>query len=237
MSVRLSDLGGELLRMAFRGIHLLRRPRPIHPHGVSLTGTLRWDAEGFPAGIEWIDRLPEGGTQTLRARLSRSVGLPSPLPDVLGLALRFETAAGPADLELASTGFGFPSRFWLAPQRSPSRARLTTLFPYQGSRGPVLIGARTLSPQSLPTEASDLAVALTAAPWRLRLYHAAPRGLWHPFATLELVHEPGPLDTGLRFDAVRHPLPGAGVYAWSARLREPSYRLVQADPVQANPGA
>ncbi len=34
-------------------------------------------------------------------------------------------------------------------------------------------------------------------------------------------------DRGLRFDSVRHPLPGAGTYRWVERVRQPSYLRVQ----------
>lgn len=223
----MAALGGRMLRLVFMGILLVRRPRPIHPHGVALAGNVRWLPGAVPAGIDWIDRPPVGNVQEAVARLSRSVGTPDPLPDVIGLAIRFDTPQGPADLELASTGFGFPSRFWLAPHRSPSKARLTTLLPYRGATGPVLIAARTIAPPDLPSALEQVAAKVDATPWRLRLYHAAPRGLWHAFATVELAPVAGSDDTPLRFDASRHLLPGAGMYGWVRPLRDPSYELVQ----------
>jgi hypothetical protein len=224
---RVAALGGRMLRAVFAGLLILRRPRPIHPRGVALTGTVRWLPGAVPAGLEWVDRPPTTFTQVVTARMSRSVGLPIPWPDIIGLALRFSTPAGSADLELASTGFGFPSRFWLAPQRSPSKARLTTLLPYQGENGPVLIGARTLSPHTLPPALSEVRAALERASWTLCLYHATPTGRWHPFATIELTSAPGPIDSPLRFDAGRNPLPGSREYGWVRALRDPSYRRVQ----------
>jgi hypothetical protein len=220
-------LGGRMLRLVFRGILLVRRPRPIHPHGVALTGEVRWLPGAAPAGIDWVDRPPTGNAQPAVARLSRSAGTPAPLPDVLGLAIRFLTPEGPADVELASTGFGFPSRFWLAPHRSPSKARLTTLLPYRGRAGPVLIAARTVAPLDLPSALDDVAARVVRTTWRLRLYHAQPRGRWHPFATLDLVSVAASGDTPLRFDASRQLLPGAAMYRWVRRLRDPSYDLVQ----------
>ncbi len=224
---RIAALGGRMLRVVFRAVLFVRRPRPIHPHGVALEGTVTWLAGAVPAGIDWIDRPPPGGSQPVNARLSRSAGLPAPLPDVIGLAFRVTTSDGPADVELASTGFGFPSRFWLAPQRSPSKARLTTLLPYRGTHGPVLLAARTITPGNLPSRLSRIGDELAAASWTLQLYHATATGRWHPFATLDLAAGERPADTELRFDAARHPLPGAGIYRWTLLLRDPSYRLVQ----------
>lgn len=224
---RVAALGGRMLRVIFRAVLLVRRPRPIHSQGVALEGTVTWLPGAVPSGIDWIDRPPPGGLQPIIARLSRSAGIPGPLPDVIGLAFRFTTPDGPADVELASTGFGFPSRFWLAPHRSPSRARLTTLLPYRGAYGPVLLAARTITPQNLPSRLTQVRDDLAGASWTLRLYHATVTGRWHPFATVALTAGKGPVDTHLRFDAARHPLPGAGVYRWTLLLRDPSYRLVQ----------
>lgn len=223
----LAALAGRILRVVFRAILALRRPRPIHPHGLALGGRLTWLPGAAPSGIAWIDEPPAGGSEPVAARLSRSAGVPSPLPDVVGLALRVATPTGSADVELASTGLSFPSRFWLVPARSPSNARLTTLLPYRGARGPVLLAARTLAPGNLPTDLRDVGAALDGDAWTLRLYHSTPRGRWHPFATLTLTPDAGAPDTTLRFDAGRNVLPGAVSYRWVRLLRDPSYRLVQ----------
>jgi hypothetical protein len=226
MSPIASRIAGHLLKAAFGAIMLVRRPRPIHAKGVVLEGSIRWLDRTRASGIRWIDAPPPEPVSVI-ARVSRGVGLPAPFPDIIGLALRLEGDAGPADLELASTGFGVPSRFWLAPHRSPSRARLTTLLPYRGNTGPVLIAARTVAPADLPIALPDLAGALEQSTWRLRLHWARPLAEWHPFADVELSRPPGPVDRLLRFDAVQHPLPGAGTYRWTSALRQPSYELAQ----------
>lgn len=220
---------GRILEAVFGAILIVRRPRPIHPRGVVLTGRITWRARPpgrEHSGIGWIDDIPSGAVPVV-ARASRSVGLPAPLPDVVGLALRIDGPHGPADLELASTGFGVPSRFWLTVHRSPSRARLGTLFPYRGSAGAVLICARTAHPRDLPVAPADLAARLAAEPWRLVLYWARPGSRWRPFADLVLEHRSDPDDTALRFDAVEHPLPGAQNYRWVVAVRQPSYRLAR----------
>lgn len=223
---RVTTVVGRAMGAGFAALAAVRRPHPIHPHGVVLHGTLRRTGSALPTGIPWIDEADPEPLPVL-ARASRSAGVPPPLPDVIGLAVRFQGEAGPADLELASTGFAWPSRFWLLLHRSPSRAHLGSLLPYRSPSGPVLIAARTRSPGDLPTAPAALAERLEAEPWRLRLYVARPRGRWHPFADLELVREPGPMDPLLRFDAGRHELPGTRQYGWVRRLRQPSYDRVQ----------
>lgn len=229
--LRVATVVGGALRAGFAALAAVRRPHPVHPHGVHphgvlLRGTLRRTGCALATGVPWIDE-PDPQPVTVLARASRSAGVPPPLPDVVGLAVRFDGDTGPADLELASTGSGWPSRFWLLVHRSPARAHLGSLLPYRSPSGPLLIAARTVSPGDLPAAPAALAARLGVEPWLLRLHVARPRGPWHPFADLELTRAPGPLDPLLRFDAGRHPLPGTGQYEWVRRLRQPSYDRVQ----------
>lgn len=216
---------GVILRGVFTVISLMRRPRPIHSRGVVLRGTITWLPTARRSGIAWIDETAEPVTAVVR--VSRSVGLPTWLPDVIGLAARIDSADGPADLELASTGAGVPGRFTLVPQRSPARGFFGTLLPYRGASGPVLVAARTESPEDLPAELPALVRALESRPWRLSLAFATPTGPWHRFAELTIDGGTTVDDARLRFDAVRRPLPGADSYRWVRLARQPSYRKVQ----------
>jgi hypothetical protein len=217
---------GRVLRAGFAALLAVRRPRPIHSRGRVLRGWITWLDGASTSGIRWIDEHP-GEPLPIVARLSRSLGLPAPLPDILGLALRVGTDAGPADIELSSTGLGIPSRFMLLPHRSPSSARFGSLLPYRSALGPILICAIPLAPADLPSGGEALDKALTREPWRLRLHHATPTGRWHPFAEISLHLADDQSDEALRFDSVRHHLPGAEIYPWHRRLQQPSYRFVQ----------
>jgi hypothetical protein len=232
--VRISAVAGRVLRAVFAGILVVRRPRPIHPRGIELRGEATW-LDPSRSGIRWIDDAPDSPLR-VTARTSRSIGLPAPLPDIIGLALRFEGEGegehGDVDLELASTGAGVPGRFTLRLHGSPSRAHFATLLPYIGDRGPVLLAARTISPADLPTALPPLAARLRDEPWHLRLFVATPRGSWHPFADVRLRSTPDGRDTPLRFDAGRRLLPGSRMPRWVDALRQPSYDLVQRqDPI------
>jgi hypothetical protein len=137
----------------------------------------------------------------------------------------------PADILFASTGWGVPARYAPLPKLDVGAARFTTLMPYKGADGPVLLGLRTLS---LPPGATGRAEtganfkdALTAGDWVLALSFAKPAGRWVHAGTLRLRAVPGPDDTPIRFDPLEHPLPGAGTYPWARRLRERSYRTAR----------
>ncbi len=186
---------------------------------------MRWLPRETSAGITWIDDPVTGEVQAVQARLSRSIGLPSPLPDILGLALRVDTPQGPADIEFASTGSGLPLRFALLPRRRPSGGDYGILLPYRGELGGVLLRARPLGPE-LPAGGAALEQSLRDATWWLELAHATPRGPWHPFALMELRSD-GTGDGDIRFDAGSRLILGARIYPWVRALRQPSYDAVQ----------
>ncbi|MBF0671633.1 MAG: hypothetical protein IR160_03505 [Salinibacterium sp.] len=223
----LAELAGTALRGVFSLLRRIRHPRPIHPRGLVLTGQATWIRTAAPSGIGWIDDVREEPLE-VTARLSRGVGLPDVLPDVLGLALRFHAADGQhSDVLLAATGIGFPSRFMLVPRRSATGATFGSLMPYRSQRGPVLICARSVPKRMLPADLGSLRRSLEQKPWKVRLYHAEPTGKWHPFAEVLLRPAAQPDSAELRFDPVGHTLPGTAAYPWVRRLREPSYRVAQ----------
>lgn len=203
--------GGAVLAATTGGLARLRgAAKPLHPLGELRAGRVRRSGS-FPAtGVAWLD---DAGEDAVLVRRSRAVGLPHPLPDIHGLALRVDGPRGPADLLLASTGFGRLSRFVLTWSRDPRTRPLTTLLPYRTPTGPVLLGA---------TLRDEDTVVLA---W------ARPSGSWRRFATVHL--EDAVEDPTISFDPLLHRLPGLDQYAAVVRLREPAYaraRASRADP-------
>ena len=252
---RAAEVAGRGFAAVFRAVKGVRPFRPIHPRGISLVGELTLTgaagrtAAGLPgpSGISWLD---DAGTRQVRGRFSRSVGFPESLPDILGLALRVGTGVGGsddvADVLFASTGWGVPARFMLLPKLDAGTARFTTLMPYKGANGPVLLGLRTLSLPGLATGRADtdgnFKESLATGDWSLALSYASPTGRWVQAGVLHLRAAPtgggtaigdtagggtAHGDTAIRFDPLKHPLPGAGTYPWARRLRERSYRAAR----------
>lgn len=208
-----SDIAGRALAFLFAAIKVVRRPRPIHPRGEIFEGHVNWlDRANVASGITWIDKLPGSGSQPVTARVSRSVGLAPPLPDVIGLAFRFQTNNGPADLALASSWLSVPGRFLLRPGRSIS-GTFSSLMPYRSETGPVVVGARTRRRGS--------------GQWEIELLHATSTSTWRRFAVVSLETRALPDRADLRFDPIRNALPGADAYPWTRRLRQRSYRVTQ----------
>ena len=99
--------------------------------------------------------------------------------------------------------------------------------PYRGSRGPVLVAAHPQPrPQPLDARPDRFRASVAAEPWALGLYWAEPLGPWRRFGTVELW--PGaPFGEDERFDPLFNVPVGAENYAWTHRLREPSYALAR----------
>lgn len=209
-----------------------RQARPLHPVGAVLAGRLLRSGApaGSASGVAWLD---EAGSDDVVVRLSRGGGLPAWCPDVHGLALRQESGDGTVDVLLSTTGSLPGARHVLAPQVRVGGGVFTSLLPYRGPHGPVLLAARSRPRRALPADPLALTALLAAAPLRLRLSWAdGLAGRWRPFGWLVVggVPEyppPATPDPPERFDPVNAP-PGLATYPWVAALRGPAYAAARA---------
>jgi hypothetical protein len=191
---------GRALAAGLGTVALLRRGKPLHPRG-----------DICRAFVEVTDPLPGAGpfagstgTYAGLARHATAIGLPAPLPDVDGLALRFPVDDRDADLLFAATGTGRWTQHLLAPHRSGATVPLTTLLPFETGAGRLVLG---LFPAG---SGYDLRVSVRSGPWR-------------PLGRVGLA----PLDVEdppeLRFDPIRNTPPGLGIHPALVRLRDPAY--------------
>lgn len=157
-----------------------------------------------PVGVPWLD---DPGDDEALVRTSRAIGLPAPLPDFHGLALRVPSPAGHADLLFATTAWNRVGRHLLVPTFGVGTT-LSTLLPYRTAFGAVVIGARHAGSS-------------------YRLYWAPVGGHWRDLGELSLDATAEP-DATVSFDPmVNHP-PGLTPYSWVRRLRERSYATARA---------
>jgi hypothetical protein len=194
---------GSALGAVFGTVAALRRARALHPRGTVTGATLR-RVPHPPTGVDWLDQPDD---ERVTVRLSRSAGLPAPLPDVLGLAIAVPLGSDRrGDLLLSTAGRAPLLRHLLLPRRGALGSAYTCLVPYESSRGAVMLAA-------LPDGETGL-----------RLAYARPRGPWQAFAELVLdLPATGPDDPALDLDPVLNPLPGLRLPSALARLREPAY--------------
>lgn len=220
---RASSAAGAVLTGLFAAAARLRpTQKPLHPRGQLVSGTIHRVGMEPRVGVPWID---EPGTDTVRVRLSRAIGLPSGWPDIFGLAIRVPiSSGGHGDLLFASTGRSVVGRFVLVPGREPTETVYSTLIPYRTPQGPLLLAVR-------PTSERILELAC-----------ARPGGRWRSFARLELASSPeGDLgdaeEVGPSFDPVLNQIPSLEYYPWAARLREGAYRAARGSRTQQPTGS
>jgi hypothetical protein len=142
----------------FRGLSHLRGERAIHARGHTRTGRLT--VTGRPDGPVL---LTTPAAYDVVVRTSRSLGLPQPLPDVLGLAVRVLDCYGPGahqDL-LLDTGAAPPLLRRLPLPRLDPGAHRSSLAPYAAAGRRVLLGARP------DGDAWELLVAGAHDPWEV----------------------------------------------------------------------
>ena len=208
--------GGALLAGATKATATLRpAAKPLHPRGRIQQARLYRAGLQPPVGVEWLDT---GGIDDVVVRESRAIGVPPPMPDIHGLAVRIPHAEGYGDLLFATTGWGRVTRFVLTPSRTTYGRPMTTLLPYRTAAGSVLLGARAVGEETV-----EIACSVRGGEWR----HVADLRL----SGIDVDESDPALDDDgdISFDPVLQRLPGLDQYGWIERLREPAYDEARTD--------
>ena len=220
----LAQLAGRLVAVPLGAVARWRGGKPMHPRGVVLDAVLERHGSAPRFGVPWLDAV---GTDEVVVRMSRGAGLPAPLPDVLGLAIRMTGDGGtPVDLLLSTTGRGPISRLIPVP-RSDAAATYSSIMAYRSAAGPVRLAALPETP-ALPSDPEPVAREAAAGEIAFSLAAAVGTGEWRPFARLLPTGARRPLDPAFRFDAVRNAPPGLAATGPMARFREPAYATARA---------
>ncbi len=208
------------------------RDRPLHPRGLVLDAALTLHGTSQHWGVPLLDDHTELRGEV---RLSRAVGLPPALPDLLGLALRWrQPPAGgtepetTAELLLATTGRTPLGRRLLRPATRWSPAFYGSLLAYRAGDRRVLLGAVARRDHAVPAGLAALARSVDERPLLLDLVVATEFGAWERFGELRLLGRPRGDDSEcMRFNPARNPirgLPPAGLFQ---QVRGPTYAAVQ----------
>jgi hypothetical protein len=217
----LARKAGRLVAGPLGAIARRRGGKPMHPRGAVFDAVLE-RGRGPAWGVPW---LAETASDSAVVRLSRGAGLPAPLPDLLGLAIRLPTPEAPIDLLLTTTGSGAGTRLLPAPRRDTA-SFYSSIMAYRSDAGPVRLGAFP-DADSVPSEPVPLARRVARDGLCFTLVAARGLGPWEPFAHLRITGPLPTLDPDVRFDAVRHPPPGLLPDGPMARFRAPAYARAQ----------
>ena len=219
----------------FYTLAALRNRRSLHPMGIGYQGWLRVPNEWPQSGVPLFQA---GATHQALLRFSRGAGLPEPLPDALGVAVKLPDAHGPGadqDLLLTSSTDRPLLRRLLFPARSFVRGAFSTALPYDlgGERVALLLipalteGGR--SPGDVARGGGALAELRAAAADALgfELRTAGTFGASQPLATLSLSQALSAEQTAaLRFNPWTTG-PGIRPSGWLNLLRDAAYRASQ----------
>lgn len=212
-SPRTPPLVGGLTSAVFGALSRIRGSRVVHPKGIGFEAKLEPLASA-PAGVELF-----GPSQPRSAvvRLSRSIGLPSSMPDPCGVAIRIPDAYGSGlhqDLLLVSSGSAPIARHVLLPRKRFEGGFFSSLLPYRFAGEPLLVGASAYS---------------EGAPglW-FQLKLASPGGMWQTVARLDLGARLSAEETERLCFNPWHTGGGIEPAGFLNALRSPAYRGSQA---------
>lgn len=151
----------------FAGLARLRHARPVHPHGVAFSGTLR--LEPGP-GLDLLPALGAPRDVPAVVRLSRSFDPPRFIRDFLGVAVKLADLHGPGldqDFLTVSSLPGPLGHFVPVPARRYTWAAYSSLIPYRSAGRLVVLGALSRADAGGGTDELDAARG-AAARGRLR---------------------------------------------------------------------
>ena len=226
------DAVGYGLGALLAGIAALRGGKAVHPHGVVYEARLVMDGRSeAPQGAELFSIAAE---RPAIVRFSRSVGLPRPIPDLLGVSLRVLDAYGPGSHQdvLAVTSVDRPLLHHLfVPATDVQQRVYSTSLPYRANDETFLIGVMPdpASPRPPGSDEFDrLAAAAATGKLVFGIAVAPIGGRFRRVGSLE-IGEPLPqtLDA-LRFNPLEHCGGGLEPIGAMNRLRDYAYPLSQA---------
>lgn len=182
------DVAGWAAGIPFALAAAARGGKAVHPHGAVHEATIAISGDGAPAAAALLSRAKE---HRALIRFSRSLGLPRPLPDLLGMSIRMPDVHGPgrhqdfmlvtsADLPVVHHGFLPAGDVWERPY--------TSSLPYRSGDDLFIVGAL---PKDGPrpdgeNELDRLAKAAATGELRFDLAVASLMGRFRPVGEIRI---------------------------------------------------
>ncbi len=224
------DAAGYAVGSLLAALSALRRGKVVHPHGAVYDAELVVPNHGGALGE--TELLGSEGRRPALVRFSRSLGLPRPLPDLLGMSVRVPDAYGAGrhqdflmvtsvDVPVANRGF--------VPASDVQQRVYSSSLPYRAGGQRLLVGA-VPRPESPRGEGDDelerLAAAAATGALAFDLAVAARWGRFRPVAELRVGRRLPPEADALAFNPWNS---GGGLEPTGLlnRLRDYAYPLSQ----------
>jgi len=205
---------------AFAALATVRAARAFHPTGALVRARLLLTDAASPA----VRALGGPDERPALVRVSKGAGTPGGLPDLLGVAVRVDTAAGPVDLLFTTVAPVRGVRVVLAPATGWGTLPYSTLLPYRADDGTrVTLGLEAEDPtRARGADPQRLAAAVGAEPVGFRLVEKRAGADWSPVGRLVL-EEPLPEQDRVAFDPVVNAHPRLRPVSFLADVRAWAY--------------
>lgn len=166
----------------------LRQARSFHPDGIVFEATVEIDRPS--AELAGAPLLATAGAHPAIVRLSRGLGLPEPLPDVLGLTVRFVNVHGPGrhqDFLMVESLDGAPGHHVILPVRSFFDRPYSSILLYRIGSEIRLVGAlQVTDPEPGATAFAELERTAGERAVAFDLAVASLRGRWQAIGRIRL---------------------------------------------------
>ncbi len=224
------EAAGYAVGAVLAGMAAVRRGKAVHPHGIVFAAELV--VGRVPPGLERAELFATPGRRPALVRFSRSVGVPRPLPDLLGMAIRVPDAYGSARHQdfLMVTSVDAPvAHHVFLPARDAQQRPYSSSLPYRVGHRRLLVGALPRDDSPRPQDGNELDRLIAAAATGRLVFDLAMAEMWGRFASVAELHVGAPLPPeadALRFNPYNSGggLEPAGVLN---RLRDYAYPLSQ----------
>jgi hypothetical protein len=224
------DAAGYGLGLALAALAAVRRGKAVHPHGAVYEAELV-----VPAGTDWLSGTTLFGSPGRYAavmRFSRSLGLPRPLPDLLGVSVRVLDAYGQGrhqDLLVVTSVDAPVAHHFFVPASDVQQRPYSSSLPYRTGERRLLIGVLPRPDTPRPEGGNELERLEAAASTGALVFDLAVAEMWgrfRPIAELRVGHPLPPAADALRFNPWNC---GGGLEpaGFLNRLRDHAYPLSQ----------
>lgn len=199
----------------FRRLARLRSARAFHPDGRVGSGTLQLDD-----GSSAVGEVLGAGAHPVRVRLSRGAGLPGPLPDLLGIAVRVE---GERPLDLLFTTVARPgvAHWLLVPARRWTARPYSTVLPYRTPRGRRLLALAPVADELPDASMHSLELVGPSRPLVFDLLEGPLTGPWRTIGGLSV--DGFERDESIAFDPMLNADPRLRPVRFLSTTREAAY--------------
>jgi hypothetical protein len=184
------DAAGRLVGAGFGLVSRLRGGKAVHPDGVVHAGRLRIYGNSAPPPEATLLREP--AEHEAIVRFSRSIGLPRPVPDLLGISLRLPDVHGPGRHQdiMAVTSIDAPiAHHVFVPARDFQQRVYSSSLPYRSGDETYLLGFRPTAASPRPDgrdEHDRLARAAATGALRFELCVSPIMGAFQPVGELRI---------------------------------------------------